>query len=670
MKHTIALCGNPNSGKTSLFNLLTGQNQVVGNWAGVTVEKKEGTFKIKGDPFYLEDLPGIYSLSSYSLEERIARDAILTENPDMILNIVDGSNIERNLYLSVQLLALQKPTIIAVNMIDEVENQGGYIDCSLLAQLLGVPVVPVCARRKEGIDQLLHTIQYTFANGVNSVCEIASYNYQTKNALYDIAALIAKYVPDGLFFYAEKLLEGDEDIERRLHFSQEIKTEIQSISQTYEKGMGGLDKEALVADARYQFIQKVVSKAVGKGVKDNSFTVSERIDLVVTGRWTAIPIFFLIIFIMFRATFGDFGKIMGGIISDALHFIGTKTEWILQASSAPDWTSGLLLDAVIGGVGGVLVFLPQIMILFLFLSVLEDSGYLARAAFIMDRLLRKMGLTGKSFIPMLMGFGCTTPAVMAARTMDNEKDRKMTILLTPFMSCGARLPIYALFAGVFFSGHESLIVFFMYLLGMGVAIMCGLLLKKTVFRGETSPFVMELPPYRIPSLTNTMKHMWEKCKNFLIKAGTIIFGMNVIIWLLQSFTPMMRFTDDPSQSIFAGFGMLLAPIFKPLGFGSWQAASALLTGLVAKESVVGTLSVLYGSASQPELFSAIVNHFTPLSALSFMVFSLLYMPCISAFVSICREMNSVKWALGGAVFQTGVAYIISLVIYHIGKLFI
>jgi ferrous iron transport protein B len=667
MPITIALTGNPNCGKTTLFNRYTGSNQYVGNWAGVTVEKKEGSVKYDGEQLTLVDLPGVYSLSPYSMEEIITRDYVIQEKPDVIIDVIDGTNIERNLYLSAQLMELDVPLVIAVNMMDEVEQKGDTIDCALLSELLGQPVVPVSARRGENTGPVLEA---AIAQAKKPVAaHNVSYDQTTQNAMSAISRVLEEdenrfKLP--LRFFAGKLLEGDAKAAETVKLTPDEAARVEEIVKAYEATSKYGDRETMLADARYRFVTDVCNEVVVKGQKEGSLSISDKIDLVLTNRIFAIPIFLLIMLIIFSATFGVVGEGLNNLVSFFFDELLTPAvEWILAYTKAPGWTYGLLIDAVIGGVGNVISFLPQIAILFLFLSLLEDSGYMARAAFIMDRLLRGIGLTGKSFIPMLMGFGCTTPAVMAARTMDNDRDRKLTIMILPFMSCGAKLPIYALFASVFFVNHKGLVVFSMYIIGLVIAIVSGLALKNTLFRGETAPFVMELPPYRLPTPSSLALHVWDKVRGFLIKAGTIIFSMSVLIWLLQNFDFRFQIVEDNAQSIFAALGRLIAPIFAPLGFGDWRAAVSVLAGLVAKETVVSSMAVLMHAA---DLGVVLTQAFTPLSAFSFMVFCLLYVPCISAFVSIKREMNSWGWALGTALFSTGVAYIVSLLIYQIGSL--
>lgn len=670
MKQTLALIGNPNCGKTTLFNALTGSNQYVGNWAGVTVEKKMG-HAIKGD-YDIVDLPGIYALSPYSLEERVTQDFLLKENPSAIINIIDGTNLERNLYLTVQLIELNKPMVVAVNMMDAVEQKGGKIDCAYLSKLLGIPFIPIAARRNEGIDVVMAEIDHVI-NHRHIPPEI-NYNRPTQNALNAIYNVIVKKcqadrVPYA--YFATKLLEGDAQAADTLALTDAQRTELTEIYESYEAASPYPDREALMADARYQFIEDLVEKTVVKGHEEESDVVSDRIDRVVTNRFLAIPCFMLLMLLMFGLTFGPLGSGLGDLIERFLTgVISPGLDSLLVRADAPDWCQRLLIDGVLGGVGGILVFLPQIAILFLCLSLLEDSGYMARAAFITDRFLHRLGLSGKSFIPMLMGFGCTTPAVMATRTQENVSERRMTIMLIPFMSCGAKLPIYALFAGALFAAHQGLVVFSMYLLGFVLAILIGFLLKFTLFKGNHAPFLLELPPYRLPQPKAVLKNTWEKCKGFLIKAGTVIFAMSVVIWLLQNLTPDFHWTTESTDSIFAKLGCAIAPALRPLGFGDWRIAVSLLSGLVAKEAVVSTLGVLFSAGDSAALSTSLQGIFTPLSAFSFMAFCLLYVPCISAFATIKREMNSWKWAFGVAALQMVVAYLTSLAIYQIGSLFV
>ncbi|MGN1133314.1 MAG: ferrous iron transport protein B, partial [Oscillospiraceae bacterium] len=536
----VALAGNPNCGKTTLFNALTGSNQYVGNWAGVTVEKKMG--QTKDGNFNIVDLPGIYSLSPYSMEEIVSRDYILNEKPDAIINIIDGTNIERNLYLTVQLIELQTPMVLVINMMDDVKSQGTTIDTCYLSKLLGIPIVPISARHGDNIDEVLRQISYVVKNRITP--PDINYDNNTQNALNTIFAEIydeKKKLPYS--FYSSKVLEDDERVIKELKLTKNQLEHIDTIAKKYESTSKYGDRETMLADARYKFIEDITRKSVNKGKKVNKLSVSDKIDLVVTNKFLALPIFLLIMLGIFSLTFGPVGTFLSDLIDKLFNdMLSPAVTKLLTAADAPLWTQSLLVDGVIHGVGGILTFLPQIAILFLCLSILEDSGYMARAAFITDRFLRKLGLSGKSFIPMLMGFGCTTPAVMAARTEENMSERRMTIMLIPFMSCGAKLPIYALFAGAFFKKYKGLVVFSMYLIGFLLAILVGLILKKTVFRSNKAPFIMELPTYRVPMVKSVLKNTWDKCRGFIIKAGTVIFAMSIVIWILQSFTPTFHFT--------------------------------------------------------------------------------------------------------------------------------
>ncbi len=673
----LALVGNPNCGKTTLFNALTGSNQYVGNWPGVTVEKKEGLATVDGRSVTIVDLPGIYSLSPYSMEEIVARNFIVEEQPDAIINIVDATNLERNLYLTVQLLELERPMVVALNFMDEVEKHGDKIDLKRLSQSLGVPVVPITARSGENVDELLKRAHRAIHSGFTLEPDNL-YDDFTHRIHHQVGELIhdrayAANLP--AHWTAIKLLEGDDRVEEKLGLDEETRWKLSRIVDEYEGAYALGDRETLVADSRYQFIQKVVTVSVKKGQRGGTMSTSDKIDSVVTHKIFALPIFLLTMLGMFALTFGP----LGGFLSDGVEaLIGQVfSPWVrslLEGAAVRPWLVSLVCDGVIAGVGGVLVFLPQIALLFLFLSLLEDSGYMARAAFIMDRLLRRFGLSGKAFIPMLMGFGCTVPAIMGARTMEQDKDRRMTMLLVPFMSCSARLPVYGLLSAAFFPRYAGVVVFSLYLLGLICAILSGIFFKKVVFRGEPAPFLLELPPYRLPTLKNCLSHVWEKVRGFLVKAGTLILCMSMVLWFLQSFGPGLQMVESADQSFLGRFGALIAPALIPLGFGTWQAAVALLTGLVAKEAVVSTLSLLYGfsiGASGATVAAALAGTFaSPLAAYAFLVFVLLYIPCVAAMSTMYREMNSVKWTLFSAAWQIGSAYLISLLVYQIGSLLI
>ena len=673
-RHTmrIALAGNPNCGKTTLFNALTGSNQYVGNWPGVTVEKKEGTAHIGDRTVTVVDLPGIYSLSPYSMEEIVARDFIIGEGPDCVIDIVDATNLERNLYLTVQLLELERPTVLALNFMDEVEKRGDKIDVARLSKELGVPVIPITARTGEGIEELMHTAHRQMHLGV-TIEPDDLYDDYTHDIHHRMGELLHDYAYAAnlpAHWASIKLLEGDSIVEQALALPPEVKTRLDALVAEYENSSDLGDRETLIADSRYQYIQRVVSAAVVRGGVPGELTLSERIDKVVTHRVFAIPLFLCTMLVMFVVTFGPFGSWLSDGVGAGMDALSQWLAPTLAGAGVSHVLISLVCDGIIAGVGGVLTFLPQIALLFLFLSFLEDSGYMSRAAFIMDRALRRFGLSGKAFIPMLMGFGCSVPAIMGARTMENEKDRRMTILLVPFMSCSAKLPVYGLISAAFFGPWAGLVVFGLYIIGMIVGIASGLFFKKTLFAGEPAPFVLELPPYRLPSVGNMLTHVWQKVKGFLVKAGTLILLMSMVLWLLQSFDFSLRMVDDPTNSMLGALGNVLAPLFAPCGFGFWQAAVALLTGLIAKEMVVSSLSMFYGfslTAAGGEVAAAMAG-FSPLSAFSMLVFILLYVPCVAAVSTLFKEMQSRKWAWFSIAWQMGCAYVMSLLVYQIGGL--
>ena len=669
----VALVGNPNCGKTTLFNALTGSNQYVGNWPGVTVEKKEGEARLGDVRFTVVDLPGIYSLSPYSMEELVARRFIIEEQPDAIIDIVDATNLERNLYLTMQLLELERPVVLAVNFMDEVEKNGDVIDCARLSARLGVPVVPISARDGVNIDRLVQEAHRQMHTGL-TVEPDDLYDDFTHAIHHRVGELIhdrayAKGIP--AHWAAIKLLGGDEEVARDLELDRETLDRIDAIAAEYEASSPLGDRETLLADSRYRFVERVVRASVRRGNHGGALTVTERIDAVATHRIWAIPLFLGMMLAVFLLTFSGPGAwLSDGIAWFVEEVLCPGVSGWLAALHAPGWLSGLLVDGLIAGVGGVLTFLPMIALLFLFLSMLEDSGYMARAAFVMDRTLRHFGLSGKAFIPMLMGFGCTVPAVMGARTMENEKDRRMTILLVPFMSCGARLPIYGLMTAAFFPRWGGLIVFGLYLLGPVMAILSGLILKRSVFQGEPAPFLLELPPYRMPTLKNIWLHVWERVRDFLTRAGTIIAAMSVVVWFLQSFGADLRMVEDTSDSILALVGGLLAPVFAPMGFGVWQAAVALLTGLIAKEAVVSSMSLFYGFSltDYTAAGAAMAATFSPAAAVAFLVFCALYTPCVAAIATIRREMNSLSWTALALVWQLGTAWLASFAVYQLAQL--
>ncbi|MGJ4848883.1 ferrous iron transport protein B [Bacillota bacterium Meth-B3] len=715
MNITIALAGNPNSGKTTLFNALTGSNQYVGNWPGVTVERKEACFEIGDDQALLVDLPGVYSLSPYSIEENITRHFIAQHSPDVVLNIVDATNIERNLYLTLQLMELERPTVIALNLMDELEKDGGGIDCERLSHFLGAPVVPISAKKRRGFDRLFQAL-HDQVRGPRPVSPVQRYDASTRLAVSQLVAALggagshsafderehhahrdererdddhgerARHAHIGGYedegdddfapptgWVALKLLEGDEALLGAAYLTGDQRASIEAIVDGYV-GRGradhpGIDALTLVADCRYRAIERALRESGFKRSAVNREDASYRIDRLLMNKYLAFPIFLLVMGLMFAVTFGPIGRTLTGLmewlIGDVLSGAAEAALAFMGASAA---LKSLVLDGVIAGVGGVMTFLPQILLIFLGMSILEDSGYMARAAFITDKLLRRMGLSGRSFIPMLMGFGCTTTAIIAARGVENERDRRMTIMLTPFMSCGARLPVYGLFAAAFFERHQALTVLSLYLMGMLVMVAAGLILRKTAFREGDTPFVMELPPYRWPTPINVLRRLRDRAKDFLTRAGTLIFAMSVLIWFLQAFSSDLHYVTDSSRSLFATIGGWIAPVFRPLGFGEWEKGVALLSGLVAKEAVVSTLGVLYAAGDTTQLAGLLKAHFTALSAYSFLTFILLYTPCVAAVAALRREMRSAKYTLLAIAMQIGSAYSAALIIYQVGRL--
>jgi len=672
-----ALVGNPNCGKTTLFNEITGSTQYVGNWPGVTIEKREGKAKkIEGD-IRVVDLPGIYSLSPYSMEEIIARDYIVNEKPEVVINIVDATNIERNLYLTTQLLELGVNVVVALNMMDAVDSKGDKIDIAILEHHLKVPVVAITASKGHGVNELLEralNVAQTAASTGLAPLFNEIHDESIVSCIQDIEKNIIPQLgkTENSRWTALKLLEGDEKVQETLKVPDALLAEINRYQEKLEKKYD-MDIETIIADSRYQFTTSVTRKAVKKKERSSNLTASDKIDKIVTNRLLAIPLFLAMMFGIFSITFGTIGSFTIDFVDELVNgTIATFLATWLEGAGAAVWLQDLVAGGLIGGVGSMLVFVPQIMILFFFLSILEDTGYMARAAFVMDRLLRKLGLSGKSFIPMLIGFGCSVPAIMSTRTLENEKDRRLTIMLVPFMSCGARLPVYALYTAAFFSTNQTLVVFSLYVLGIVIAVLSGFLLKKTILQGEVAPFVMELPPYRIPTLKGLIIHMWDKGKGFVKKAGTIIFSVAVVIWFLQYFSFSFQVVGDPGESMLGIIGKTIAPVFAPLGFGDWKSAVALITGFVAKEAVVSTMGILHGVADATEgstdLITALQASFTPLTAYAFMAFTLLYMPCMAAFATIKREMNSWKWTLITVAYSTGVAWTVAFVIYRVGKL--
>ncbi|MEG0382921.1 MAG: ferrous iron transport protein B [Christensenella sp.] len=662
MSNLIALAGNQNCGKTTLFNQLTGSNQHVGNFPGVTVEHKEG--KIKGEKMSVVDLPGIYSLSPYTPEEIVSRDFIVQQNPDAIINIVDATNLQRNLYLTLQLIELQKPMVMALNMMDEVRANGITIDIKQLSDELGIPVVPISAAKNQGMEELIEELKRVVAKK-QLPSRIDFCGGAVHKALHAAKHLIEDHAAAAGYparFAASKLIEGDEPLERALKLDESDKDILAHIIDQMESGTG-TDREAALADMRYQFIEGLYNDCVSKKSGTREMLRSIKIDKVLTHKIWAIPIFIGIMALIFYLTFGPLGGTVSELLQIGLATLTDAVSGALGAAGVSVWMNSFIVDGVFTGVGTVLSFLPIILILFFFLSILEDSGYMARVAFVMDSSLRKIGLSGRSFVPMLIGFGCSVPAIMSTRTLASDRDRKLTILITPFMSCGAKVPIYALFTAAFFTQYQGLVMTSVYLLGIVVAILTGLLFKKTLFKGNPVPFVLELPAYRLPSPKSVLLHMWEKAKDFLVRAFTIIFLASIVIWFLQSFDFQFNFVTDNSTSMLASIGMLIAPVFAPLGFGSWQASTALITGLTAKETVISTLSVLTGGGG------ALGTLFTPLAAYSFMAFVLLYMPCIAAVATTKRELGA-KNAIFTIIYQTAVAWVVAFIIFQVGSLFL
>lgn len=664
----IALAGNQNCGKTTLFNALTGSNQHVGNFPGVTVEKKMGTIK-KFKEASLVDLPGIYSLSPYTSEEVVTRDFILKDQPNLIVNIVDATNIERNLYLSLQLMELNTPMVIALNMMDEVIESGNSIDVEKLSKHLQIPIVPISASKNEGIDELIRVMKKEIKEKEQAV-HLDFCQGEVHRAIHSIAHIIEDHATAAGYptrFAATKLVEGDEPMQKALVLHQDDLDIIEKIVKSMEDALG-TDREAALADMRYTYIEELVKDCVIKHHNSMAQMRSEKIDRFLTHKYLGIPIFIGIMLCIFYLTFGPIGGTLQAWMED---LIGLATDGLSQgllSLGVSEWLHALIIDGICNGVGSVLSFLPVIVTLFFFLSLLEDSGYMARVAFVMDKLLRKIGLSGKSFVPMLIGFGCSVPAIMSARTLSSQRDRKMTIIVTPFMSCSAKLPIYGMMTAAFFPEHTALILICVYIIGIVVAILSALLLKSTLFKGESVPFVMELPAYRIPAAKSVMLHMWEKAKDFLRKAFTIIFVASIVIWFLQSFNFAFDFVEDSSTSMLASVGSWISHIFAPLGFEDWRASTALVTGITAKESVVSTLSVLTNATSDAGLSSALQTIFTPVSAFAYLCFTVLYMPCVAAFAATKRELGSMKQALATVAYQTGVAYIVALIVYQIGSM--
>ena len=664
---TFALAGNQNCGKTTLFNQLTGSSQHVGNFPGVTVDRKDGMIRGKSNTL-VTDLPGIYSMSPYSSEEIVTRNFVLDEHPKGIINIVDATNIERNLYLTMQLMELDVPMVLALNMMDEVRQNGGSVLVNRMEEMLGIPVIPISAAKNEGIDELvehaLHVAKYQEKPRIIDFCDANEDGGAVHRCLHAIMHLIEDHAQAAgipVRFAAAKLTEGDQLIMDSLKLDQNEKETLEHIIKQMEKERG-LDRAAAIAHMRFDFIERVCDETVVKTKESKEHLRSMKIDQILTGKYTAIPCFVGIMGLVFFLTFSVIGAFLQNLLDMGITALGDMMDRWMTAANVSDVIHSLVIDGVFNGVGSVLSFLPVIVTLFFFLSLLEDSGYMARVAFVMDKLLRKIGLSGRSIVPMLVGFGCTVPGVMASRTLPSERDRKMTIMLTPFMSCSAKLPIYAFFTAAFFPEHGAIVMIALYFGGIVMGILMALLMRRTLFSGEAVPFVMELPNYRMPGAKNVGHLLWDKAKDFLQRAFTVIFVATLVIWFLQTFNAHLSIVEDSKDSILAMVASVAAPIFRPMGFGDWRISTALITGFMAKESVVSTLSVLFGNTA------TLLSCITPLSAASLLVFCLLYTPCVAAIASIKRELGG-KWAVGVVIGQCVIAWLAAFVVYLVGGLF-
>ena len=660
----VALVGNQNSGKTSLFNVLTGTNQKVGNWPGVTIERKEG--KIKGTDITIVDLPGIYSLSPYTAEEEVSRKYAIEEHPDLIINIVDATNIERNMYLTMQLLEMDVPMVLALNMMDEVVGNSGSIDINGMENMLGIPVIPISAAKNEGVDELirhaLHIAEYQEKPERTDYCDENDFGGAVHRCIHAVIHLIedhAKRADIPVRFAASKIIEGDPLILKLLQLDENEKEMLEHIVLQMETERG-LDRSAAIADMRFTFIEKICEANVVKPKASKERIRSQKIDKILTGKYTAIPCFVAIMLAIFFLTFNVIGAFLQNVLQMGIDALTGVVDNALAAAGVNKVIHSLVIDGIFAGVGSVLSFLPIIVTLFFFLSLMEDSGYIARVAFFMDKLLRKIGLSGRSIVPMLIGFGCTVPAVMATRTLPSERDRKMTILLTPFMSCSAKLPIYSFFVSAFFPGKGAFIMGALYFFGIIMGILVALLYKGTLFKGEAVPFVMELPNYRLPGMKNVLQLLWEKARDFLQRAFTVIFVATVIVWFLQSFNLHLNLVTDSKDSILALIAGIIAPVFAPLGLGDWRICTSLLCGVMAKESVVSTMQILFGTGIQAALSTA--------GAAAMLVFSLLYTPCIAAIASVKRELGG-KWAVIMVVWQCLIAWVMAFVVHAVVMLF-
>ncbi len=665
----LALAGNQNCGKTTLFNALTGSNQHVGNFPGVTVDQKIGD--VKGEKnCQVVDLPGIYSLRPYTQEEIVTRDFIINQKPDGIINIVDATNIERNLYLTLQLLELCVPMVLALNMMDEVNANGGTVNIEKMSELLGIPVVPISAAKGDGVSELIDKAVSTAKNKQKpKVWDFCSAESPVHRCIHAVVHLIDDHAERAGLparFCTSKLIEGDPDIEDKLELDENERELLEHCIVEMEDE-SGLDRNAALAAMRYDFIESVVSDSVVKAHESREHRRSMAIDKVLTGKYTALPVFFGVMFLVFWLTFGVIGSALSDLLALGIDSFTSLADRALTAYGINPIVHSLVIDGIFAGVGSVLTFLPLIVVLFFFLSILEDTGYMARVAFVMDRALRKIGLSGRSFVPMLIGFGCSVPAIMATRTVSSDRDRKMTILLTPYMSCSAKIPIYAVFASAFFPNHKALVMISMYVVGIVLSVLLALILKNTAFKGNPVPFVMELPNYRLPSPKSVVLLLWDKAKDFLQRAFGIIFIATIIIWFLRSFDTRLNVVENSADSLLALIGRFIAPVFAPLGFGDWRAATSLISGFTAKEAVISTMAVLL-ETNLANLGGALSEIFTPLTAVSFLVFTLLYTPCVAAVASIRRELGSKLQTLGVVLLQCTAAWICALVVYQVGGL--
>lgn len=668
----VALIGNPNCGKTTLFNQLTGSCQYVGNWPGVTVEHKVGRVKNWSSDIDVVDLPGIYSLSPYSPEEIVTRNYVLNEHPDIIINIIDATNIERNLYLTTQLMELDCKIIIALNMTDLLEKMGKHIDYKKFEKEIGVPIIPISASKFVGIDELLRKVTEVYKSGYEFKRSKALYSMDVELAIKNIENILNNEIKDKSKihsrFNAVKMFEDDPITMSEIKLEGSIKEKINKLKSGI-RTTANMDREMIIADQRYKYICKICEKCVTMNAIGKRMTMTDAIDKILTGRFTAIPSFLIIIFSIFFVTFGPIGNFLkSGIDLFIRNGIGGMVENVLNILNASDWARSLVTDAIIGGVGSVISFLPQVLLLFTLLSILEDSGYMARAAFIMDKLLRRVGLSGRAFVPLLMGFGCSVPAVLGTRILENEKDKRLTIFLIPFMSCSAKMPVYFLFASAFFPNNQAVAIFSLYVLGILMGILSAYVFKDTLFKGNAAPFVMEMPSYKLPSMKNLGLHVWDRVRDFIERAGTVILGATIVIWFLQSFDLSLKYTTDSSSSILSSIGNVIAPVFKLCGFGDWRVAVSLFTGIIAKESIVSTMAVLYGAQNVAQLSDIMVANFLPYGAYAFMVFVLLYTPCVAAISAMKKELKSVKLTMISVFYQLFIAWLCSGLIYQIGML--